>query len=289
MMKQQPLLEGIPRRRSALTMALARAAHQLLDEPTLLQDRHAFDVLGSSLARQTVVDPYAYNAPMLRTLRAAVIARSKLVEDRVALAISAGLRQVVILGAGLDTLSLRLPDSVRCIELDQAETQQWKLERLQESGVAIPSNVAFVTADLAEVSLPAVLDKHGIDPERPTFFSCLGVLPYLETSVALAMVRQVALYPSQSEIVFDARVTRGLLSPLEQWMDDMAARSFAAAGEPWLSAFDPVELKATLLGSGFCEVECLDAEAINARYFMRRRDGLQTLDGGLRLYRATVG
>lgn len=289
MMKQQTLLDGIPRRRSALTMALARAAHQLLDEPTLLHDRHALDVLGSSLARETVIDPYVYNAPMLRTLRAAVVARTKLVEDRVALAIGAGLRQVVILGAGLDTLSLRIPDSVKCVELDQAEIQQWKLDRLEESGVTVPSNVAFVPVDLAEVSLSSLLGEHGIDPRLPTFFSCLGVLPYLETPIASAMIRQVCLYPSQSEIVFDARVSLGSLSPVEQWMDDMAARSFAAAGEPWLSDFDPTELKATLLCNGFCDVECLDAEAINARYFIRRRDGLQTVDGGLRLYRATVG
>jgi methyltransferase (TIGR00027 family) len=289
MMKQQAVLDGIPRRRSALTMALARATHQLLDEPTLLHDQHAFDVLGSSLARETVIDPYAYNAPMLRTLRAAVVARARLVEDRVALAIDAGLRQIVILGAGLDTLSLRIPDSVRCVELDQVEIQQWKLDRLEESGVTVPSNVAFVPADLAKVSLSGLLGDQGIDPGLPTFFSCLGVLPYLAPPVASAIMRQVSRYPSQSEIVFDARVSPGSLSPVEQWMDDMAARSFAAAGEPWLSDFDPAELKATLLRDGFCEVECLDAEAINARYFIRRRDGLQTVDGGLRLYRATVG
>ncbi|MDZ5111859.1 class I SAM-dependent methyltransferase [Pseudomonas putida] len=288
-MNPQPLLDGIPRRQSALTMALARAVHQLLDEPTLLQDRHAFDILGSNLARQTLVDPYVHNAPMLRTMRAAVVARTRLVEDRVVRAIGTGVRQVVILGAGLDTLFLRIPDNVRCVELDQAQTQQWKLDRLKESGISVPSNVVFLTADLAEAPLMDLLGNHGIDPKLPTIFSCLGVLPYLETSVVSAIIRQVSLYSSQSEIVFDARISREFLSPVEQWMEDMAARSFAAAGEPWLSAFDPAQLMEMLLCNGFCDVECLDAEAINARYFMRRRDGLQAVDGGLRLFTATVG
>ncbi|WP_313066223.1 class I SAM-dependent methyltransferase [Achromobacter animicus] len=289
MMKQNNVLDSEPRRWSALTMALARATHQLLDEPTILHDKHAFDVLGSELARKTIADPYVYNAPMLRTMRAAIVARSRLVEDRVALAIGAGVRQVVILGAGLDTLSLRMPAGVKCVELDRAESQRWKLKRLEESGVTVPPDVAFVPADLSEVSLCELLHNQGIDAALPTFFSCLGVLPYLETHVALALIRQVSLYPSQSEIVFDARVPRESLPPIEQWMDDMAARSFAAVGEPWLSDFDPVDLTKTLFSDGFGDVECLDADAINTRYFWRRRDGLQTVGGGLRLYRATVG
>ncbi|WP_145987485.1 class I SAM-dependent methyltransferase [Cupriavidus neocaledonicus] len=280
---------GTPPSRSALTMALARAAHQLLDTPTLLDDPFVFDVLGRGLARQTIADPFPYNAPMLRTLRAAVVARSRFAEDRLRAGLSAGVRQVVILGAGLDTLSLRIPNDAQCVEIDRAEAQRWKLERLRESGIALPSHVAYIAADLAATHLPELLACHGIRPGAATFFSCLGVLPYLDAAVAMRVIEAVATHAPGSEIVFDARVPRASLPPVERWMDEIAAQSFAASGEPWLSDFDPDTLQTTLCERGFGEVECLSADALNARYFARRRDGLQTVGGGLRLYRATVG
>lgn len=288
-MTTPPLTDDTPRRRSALTMALARATHLLLDEPTLLADPFAFDVLGKALARQTIADPYPYNDPMLRTIRAAVVARSRFAEDRFTTAMRVGVRQLVVLGAGLDTLALRAPRDVRCIEVDRHEAQRWKAERLDEAGITIPPNVALVPADLHQIDLSTFLAGRGIEPGLPAFFSCLGVFPYLEARTALAMLEAVATYASGSEIVFDARVPRDLLSPMERWMDDMAAQSFAAAGEPWISDFDPASLQGSLAALGFASVECLSTEEINRRYFPRRRDGLQTVGGGLRLYRATVG
>lgn len=288
-MTTHPLTDDAPRRGSALTMALARATHLLLDEPTLLTDPFAFDVLGKALARQTIADPYPYNDPTLRTIRAAVVARSRFAEDRFTTAMRLGVRQLVVLGAGLDTLALRAPRDVRCIEVDRQEAQRWKAERLDEAGITLPPNVALVPADLHQIDLPTLLDSHGIEPCLPVFFSCLGVFPYLEARTALAMLEAVATYAPGSEIVFDARVPRDLLSPMERWMNDVAAQSFAAAGEPWISDFDPACLQASLAALRFASVECLSTEAINSRYFARRRDGLQTVGGGLRLYRATVG
>ncbi|MBY4897056.1 SAM-dependent methyltransferase [Cupriavidus sp. AU9028] len=279
----------MPASRSALTMARLRAAHQLLDEPTVLDDPFAFCVLGDALARQTIADPYPCNDPMLRTMRAAVVARSRFCEDRLQTAMGAGVRQVVVLGAGLDTLSLRVPADVRCVEVDRADVQRWKLDRLSDAGIAVPFNVAFAAADLAAVDLRELLARHGVRPGAPTFISCLGVLPYLDPDPAMALLDVAAGYPAGSEIVFDARVPRDSLPPVEQWMDDVAAKWFAASGEPWLSDFDPQQLQTALLGRGFCEVECLSAGQLNARYFARRRDGLQSVGGGLRLYRATVG
>jgi O-methyltransferase involved in polyketide biosynthesis len=54
----------------------------------------------------------------------------------------------------------------------------------------------------------------------------------------------------------------------------LAAR-VAAAGEPWRTFFDPADLEARLRGIGFSDVQDVDGESLNARYFSSRADGLR--------------
>jgi O-methyltransferase involved in polyketide biosynthesis len=57
-------------------------------------------------------------------------------------------------------------------------------------------------------------------------------------------------------------------------MNATAARA-AAAGEPWLSYFDPAELAPALRGLGFATIDVLGPDDVFARYFRGRRDGLR--------------
>ena len=94
--------------RTALRMALQRAAHQLLDEPRVLDDPYALRILGPE-ALDMAADPYRYNDPMSRPLRAAIVGRSRWAEDALEQAVAHGLQRAVLLGAGLETYCLRAP------------------------------------------------------------------------------------------------------------------------------------------------------------------------------------
>ena len=75
----------------------------------------------------------------LRPLRLFIAARSRFSEDTMANCVSAGVRQVVVLGAGLDTFSLRNPFAgVHVFEVDYAATQSWKRERIKAAGLVEP-------------------------------------------------------------------------------------------------------------------------------------------------------
>src|SRR4029450_7673529 len=101
-------------------------------------------------------------------------------EDALADAVARGIRQYVILGAGLDTFALRNPHPSLCMfEVDHPRTQEWKRRLLAEEKLA-PANVTFVSVNFEKQDLLTELRSAGLNLQEPTFFSWLGVVMYLE-------------------------------------------------------------------------------------------------------------
>ncbi|MFB4204438.1 hypothetical protein KBTX_00718 [wastewater metagenome] len=274
---------------SARRVAIARAVHQLLDEPLVLEDRLALPVLGAETAQTVRDDPFPFNDLPARTMRAAVVARTRLAEDALHDAVNEGVRQCVVLGAGLDTLACRNPYAdagLRCFEVDVPGAAALKRARLAGAGVAVPASAVFVSADLCRDDPVAALAADGFDAAAPACVVCMGVTPYLPRPAVLDLLAALAACAPGSRIVFDHRVEAGLLTPMERLMAGHAAESFAAMGEPWLSDFQPAALVRYLSDLGFTDVAEVDPAALNARYFHRRRDGLQTAGGGFRILTA---
>lgn len=269
---------------SALSVAQARAVHQLLDEPLVLLDPLALAVLGEPIAQALREDPYVLNDPASRTMRAGIVARGRFAEDALARAVAQGARQYVVLGAGLDTFSLRNPygAALRVFEVDQPATQSCKRGLLATLGKPVPASLSFVAMDLQHDAVLLHLAEAGLDLSRPAYVSALGVLPYLSTGAVRRVLSQLGALLLGSGIAFDYRVQPALLDPLERAMQAFSAQAFAAQGEPWLSDFVPSELQQALRDEGWCEVEDLGPQQLNQRYFHRRRDGLQTAGGGFR-------
>jgi methyltransferase (TIGR00027 family) len=173
--------EGTPSR-TALGVALRRAAHQILDRPPIFLDPLATRIAGEKLRNQ------AEQHDAARGLRAFVAARSRYAEDELAHSVSLGIRQYVVLGAGLDTFAYRNPfaPSLQVFEVDHPDTQLWKKERLHSAAIDIPASVTFVPVNFETQSLRAELHAAPhFDPFQPAFFSMLGVVPYLSRDALL--------------------------------------------------------------------------------------------------------
>ncbi len=97
----------------------------------------------------------AKERPERRGLRFFVAMRSRFAEDSARRAIENGVRQIVVLGAGLDTFAYRLEqrEGLRVFELDHPATQRDKRRRLEEARVAEPSHVAYVAHDFEHGSM----------------------------------------------------------------------------------------------------------------------------------------
>src|SRR5205807_708940 len=92
---------------TAQSTARLRGAHQLLDQPRILDDPLALRILGAQV--ESDVRAYPQRDAFATTIRAFVSLRSRYTEDELGRAVEGGVRQYVVLGAGLDTFAYRSP------------------------------------------------------------------------------------------------------------------------------------------------------------------------------------
>jgi methyltransferase (TIGR00027 family) len=273
------MIEARPSR-TALRVAMRRAAHQLFDQPKVLDDPIALRIIGPNAAAKLEAGRFREGSRLAQGLRAFMAARSRFAEDALARSIGRGATQYVVLGAGLDTFAYRNPygeSALRVFEVDFPATQEWKRRQLQEAGIAIPTSVTYAPVDFEHQTLAEGLRLAGFDSAKPPFFSWLGVTMYLTENAAMSTFSFIASTPRGGGVAFDYAVPRNSLNWLGRLALDAMSNRVAAAGEPFRTHFDPATLAERLRGMGFRTIEDLGADEINARYFHNRADKLRVV------------
>ncbi|MRH90687.1 SAM-dependent methyltransferase [Nocardia sp. SYP-A9097] len=273
--------------RTALATAYARAYHQIVDQPTILTDPLAARLLGVNADELTEAGQPAEDGPDggvgLGILRLGVsdrprrlffAARARFAEDRVAEAFAAGARQVVILGAGLDTFAYRNPHpGLRVFEVDHPATQAWKHQRLAASGIDLPERLTFVPVDFETDTLATQLEDAGFNRTEPAVFVWLGVVFYLTPDATRTTLEYIARQSNSAEVIFDY-LQSGDTEDDRAQLQARASRA-AAVGEPWFSYFTPDDLAAQLRTLGFTDIEDHSATDLIAGYL----DGSTEFEG----------
>jgi methyltransferase (TIGR00027 family) len=258
---------------------MRRAVHQMIDNPVVFHDPLALCMAGVGNDPARRLDPkWLERTTFECRLRASLAARSRYAEDELHLAVDRGIRQYVVLGAGLDTFAYRNPypgDVLHVFEVDHPNTQAWKQARLCEAGIPIPRNLTFSPVDFETETIKEGLRRTGFDTEDRAFFSWLGVTPYITDGAIAGTLRFVASLPAGSRIVFDYMIDPVLLNPAARQAFDSLANRVALAGEPFQSFFDPSRLRERLKEMGFGRIEDVSPEELNARYFRERTDELR--------------
>jgi methyltransferase (TIGR00027 family) len=258
--------------KTALGVAIRRAAHQLVDVPPVLDDPIAVRLIGEGYRGKMGRASHRVG----RDLRAFVAARSRYAEDRLAEAVERGVRQYVVLGAGLDTFAYRNPYAgLRVFEVEFQATQEWKRGLLGEAEIALPEGLTFVPLDFEHKTLGEGLTEAGLDRGAAAFFGWLGVVPYLTLEAFRATLVVIAQLPAGSGVSFDYAVAPESLSAVGKKAFDALAERVAAAGEPFQLFFTPEEMEAELRRAGFKRMEQLDSDGLNELYFKDRADGLK--------------
>jgi len=285
------MIEAQPSR-TALRVALRRAAHQVHDaKPLVFDDPLAVRILSKESRAELARTPDSEKRPFSAALRAFMVCRARFAEDVLASGVRiSDVSQYLVLGAGLDTFAYRNPFAgVKVFEVDHPATQAWKRERLEDAGIALPQSMQFVAVDFERQSLREQLLAAGFDPGAPTVTAWLGVVPYLTLEAFRSTVSLLGSFAEGSEVVFDYSQPREVLSPREQLMLDSMASRVAQAGEPFQLFFTPQALAKELEVAGLKVVEDLDGPAIHARYLEGRSDGLALRGRGGRICHARVG
>jgi methyltransferase (TIGR00027 family) len=264
--------------KTALRVAIRRAAHQIADKPPVLDDPIALRLVGTGYARD--MERAAHK--VARDFRAFMAVRSRLVEDELAAAVTRGVRQYVILGAGLDTFAWRNPfPELQVFEVDFPATQAWKRGLLEQAGLGTPANLNFVPLDFERETLPAGLSDAGFDSGQAAFFGWLGVITYLSREAFRATLADIARMPAGSGVGLDYGLSWDVLAPAQRLALQGLSARVAAEGEPLRLLFTPEEMAEELRGAGFARVEQWASKQLNRRYFFEREDGLRLSDPGL--------
>ena len=258
--------------RTALGAAGLRAAHQVLDGAAIFDDPLALRILGAD-AEALLREAEAEADPFRQRLRWFIAARSRIADDALAAAVTRGARQLVVLGAGLDTTAYRaLPSQdLRIFEVDHPATQAWKRERLAEAGIPLPAALTFVPVDFERETLAEGLAAAGFDPAQQTFFTWLGVVPYLTDEAIFSTLGFIAGLPGGAHVVFDyVNPPDTMTEPGRRAMHEALIARVAAVGEQLRNHFDSDALHVRLKALGFQNFEDLGWPEIAARFLSGR-------------------
>lgn len=287
---------------TSLISAFGRAYHSMYDTPKIFDDFIAKDLITSKefadIRENMVKGIQFFNKEIAKKfheqpdeilkwitqvqLSPTPLARAAYCENVLLHEILLGVKQYVILGAGLDTFCLRHPelkDGLEIFEVDYPSTQDFKKLRLANANYRIPENLHFVPMDFSkEFTVQTLLEK-GFVPSKKTFFSLLGVSYYLTKKENANLFNKLfSQVPPGSSIVFDFAddklFTEKGSSNRVQNMVQMAS----VGGEPMKSCFTYHEMEKILENSGLLIYEHLSPVNIHNQFFHNRTDYLSAFE-----------
>ena len=193
--------------------------------------------------------------------------RTRHIDDVLTDSLKAGMNQVVILGAGLDSRAYRFDAlrGIRVIELDLPQTQEYKKARVRDVLGSLPSHVAYAPIDFAKQDIATVLKAAGYDQTKKTIFIWEGVTMYIPEAGVDATLRSIAGNAAPgSRIVFDYFTEKALrdrasnLAPI--------AKIVAGVGEPFVFGMPGLDASTFVSERGFSVVSDWGSDDLGVRY-----------------------
>ena len=200
-----------------------------------------------------------------------VIARTKYMDSVFKQAVSEGIEQVLIFGAGFDSRSIRLLTSdspVKVFEVDAPVTQQAKKGRLVEIGVGLPENTVYVQVDFNKEDPEQKLVENGFQYGRRCLFIMEGLLMYLDENAVEETFNLITrLGSSGSLVLFDYLYSSVLRHEGRYYGEEDMHKNVEDVGEPWGFGIEEGEVGAFLSEKNLSVLEELDSVELERRYF----------------------
>jgi len=267
---------------TAIRVAAFRAAHSCVFEgPVIHDDRYALQFLEVEDAEQLRQGFEASSIPALAEASAYFAMRHRFSEELLFSAVERGVRQIVLLGAGLDSFALRNPDVVGKLdffEVDHPNTQRWKLKRMEALGLGKP-DIRYLSIDFDSQDLREALVTEGVDFDQRIFFSWLGVTQYISREATKQTLCLVAAARAGSDVVFDIVVAPEELDEAARFINETYAAASKSRGEPWITTYSPDALTDELRRIGFGRVLRLTPEEAGRRYYAGQPAGVVPMQG----------
>jgi len=263
---------------TAVRTALWRALHVLTDnKPYIIEDKIGYDLIKPEDGWQELPD-----MKYTKRLRASIVARARFVEDLAKEQIEKGVKQYVLLGAGLDSFVQRnteISSKIDIYEVDQSDTLAWKEEKLIANSYKISDNLHFVPVNFETSSWWDELLVKGFDIRQTTFVSCTGVTLYLTKDAIIDTLKKMTALASGSTIAIAFYLPLEQLDEEDQPLMAMSIKGAAASGTPFMSFYPVDEIVKLAEEIGFKEIQTVSTKDMMERYFKNRADDLIPASG----------
>jgi len=200
------------------------------------------------------------------------IARTKYIDDLLEAAIKEGSRQVIILGAGFDTRSIRLDflKNILIIEIDHPDTSNFKLAIFKKNIGQLPRNVTFQQVDFNRQSLNEIAEQARINFSLPTTIIWEGVTNYLTKQAVDKTFHFTKQFVSPFNMIFTYIDKDVLENPQHFKGTEKLFANLKDNEEQWTFGFDPGELTSYLQQFNLTLKEDLNATEYRMRYMPER-------------------
>jgi len=166
--------------------------------------------------------------------------RTRYFDDTLEKHLLLGCRQVVILGAGLDTRAVRKHrPGVKYFEIDDPATLKLKQDRYAERG--IDANLTFIPANYVTDGLIELLKQHGFDVARPSYFLWEGNVMYLPLASVRHLFDELRTHVKSFRLSCDYLAEAVISNTTGDAGIMTLVDSFAAMGAPWLSGIRDIQ------------------------------------------------
>ncbi len=205
------------------------------------------------------------------------VARTRYIDDLLKRTVDNGVKQVIILGAGFDTRSLRLKflKNIPIIEIDHPDTAQFKIKIINNSIDHIPENIKYYQIDFNQENLITLAKRENLDMGIPTTFIWEGVTNYLQQEAIDKTFEFVKKFSNKSYIIFTYINKLVLDDPGAFQNTDKYHSILDENEEKWTFGFNPQKLPDYLNKYNLTLIEDIDAIQYRKQYMSERKNLLK--------------
>ncbi len=280
--------------RTAQYMAFFRALETKRNEnDRLFSDPYAAHFVDSKLRFAVGLSKFPFVAQYIHNIinkkipgaLSSGIARTKYIDELLKKAVSEGIKQVVILGAGFDTRAVRLDflKTIPIIEIDHPNTSNFKAEIYKKRIGKIPKNVTFLQIDFNRQNLDQLALENNLDFSKPTAVIWEGVTNYLTEEAVKSTFSFISKFAANSHIIF-TYVHKNILKNPDSFLGGKKLlEDLEKLEEHWTFGFFPEELPNYLNDFNIRLLEDLGADEYRKKFLPSRSEK------GYEFYRTAVG
>ena len=263
---------------TAMWHAWLRNTHATVHSSPIFSDTRSVQLVPELTRKRVVSVMEGFSHETADAIILMAVVRHRILSDRLRPAHERGVRQLVILGAGLDTTGFGLPewaDQWRVFEVDRPATQEWKRQKITDVCWEVPPNLVFAPCDFEQQDLLSALAAAGFERQAPALVSLFGVILYLTADATRATLAELATLAPGSEVILTYCSPPDGSDPVVQETFDKSSPVVDTTGESFVGYYRESEMEGLVRAAGFRDAIHHPVDQLNARYLAGRSDRLR--------------